>query len=165
MAMRFEYPAKIEQDSEGFYLVAFPDFPEAATDARSREAALAEAVDCLEEAIAGRMKRGDDIPRASAFRKGMMVVALPALYAMKAALYVAMREARLSQSAVAAKLGKNEKEVRRLLDPAHASRLPAIETALRALGKKVRVSIEEDVSHGPATDGPHSRRARRTAAV
>ena len=165
MEMRFEYPAKIEQDSEGFYLVTFPDFPEAATDARSRETAVAEAVDCLEEAVAGRMKRGDDIPRASAFRKGMTVVGLPALYAMKAALYAAMREARLSQSAVAAKLGKNEKEVRRLLDPAHVSRLPAIETALRALGKKVRVSIEEDVSHGPATDGPHSRRARRTAAV
>jgi antitoxin HicB len=165
MAMRFEYPAKIEEDSKGFYLVTFPDFPEAATDAKSREAALAEAVDCLEEAVAGRMKRGDDIPRASAFRKGMMVVALPALYAMKAALYVAMREARLSQSAVAAKLGKDEKEVRRLLDPAHASRLPAIETALRALGKKVRVSIEEDVSHGPTPDGTYSRRARRTEPV
>jgi antitoxin HicB len=142
MEIRFEYPAKIEQDSEGFYLVTFPDLPEAATDARSRETALAEAVDCLEEAVAGRMKRGDDIPRASALRRGMVLVALPALYAMKAGLYVAMREARLSQSAVAAKLGKDEKEVRRLLDPAHASRLTAIETALPVLGKKVHVSVE-----------------------
>jgi antitoxin HicB len=163
--MRFEYPAKIEQDSEGFYLVTFPDFPEAATDARSREAALVEAVDCLEEAVAGRMKRGEDIPRASAFRKGTMVVALPALYAMKAALYVAMREARLSQSAVAARLGKNEKEVRRLLDPAHVSRLPAIETALRALGKKVRVSVEEDVGPDPKSGGIQARRGHRTLPV
>ena len=52
MERHFEYPAKIEQVSAGFCLVTFPDFPEAATDARSREAAAVEAVDCLEEADA-----------------------------------------------------------------------------------------------------------------
>jgi predicted RNase H-like HicB family nuclease len=29
--MGFEYPAKVEQDEAGFYLVTFPHFPEAAT--------------------------------------------------------------------------------------------------------------------------------------
>ncbi|HXO89917.1 MAG TPA: type II toxin-antitoxin system HicB family antitoxin, partial [Stellaceae bacterium] len=65
MEQYFEYPADIERDSAGFYLVTFPDFPEAATDARSREDAVSEAIDCLEEAVAGRMKRGDDIPTPS----------------------------------------------------------------------------------------------------
>ena len=50
MERHFEYPANIKQDSAGFYLVTFPDFPEAATDARSRDVALSEAIDCLEEA-------------------------------------------------------------------------------------------------------------------
>jgi len=54
MERHFDYPAEVEQDSAGFYLVTFPDFPEAATDARSPEAALSEATDCLEEAVAGR---------------------------------------------------------------------------------------------------------------
>ena len=31
MEWRFEYPAKVEQDEAGSYLVTFPDFPEAAT--------------------------------------------------------------------------------------------------------------------------------------
>jgi predicted RNase H-like HicB family nuclease len=62
MGWRFEYPANVEPDGGGFFLVTFPDFPEAATDARSRERALAEAVDCLEEAVAGRIKRGDALP-------------------------------------------------------------------------------------------------------
>jgi len=39
----------------------------------------------------------------------MLTVALPALYAMKAALYLAAKEARLSPAALAAKLGTNEK--------------------------------------------------------
>jgi antitoxin HicB len=111
MEQHFEYPANIEQDSAGFYLITFPDSPEAATDARSRETALSEAIDCLEEAVAGRMKRGGDIPTPSPAAKGWVLIALPALYSMKAALYLALREARLSQSALAAKLGKNEKEV------------------------------------------------------
>jgi antitoxin HicB len=53
MERHFEYSAQIEQDAAGFYLVTFPDFPEAATDARSLDAAIAEGVDCLEEAVAG----------------------------------------------------------------------------------------------------------------
>jgi len=50
MEQHFEYPANIEQDSAGFYLITFPRiFPRLQTDARSREAALSEAIDCLEE--------------------------------------------------------------------------------------------------------------------
>ncbi len=143
MERHFEYPAKIERDTAGFYLVTFPDFPEAATDARSREAAALEAIDCLEEAVAGRMKRGEDMPTPLAASEGAVLIALPALYAMKAALYVTLREARLSQSALAAKLGKDEKEVRRLLDPGHASRTSALEAALHSVGKRVRMVVSD----------------------
>ena len=143
MERRFEYPAKIEQDSGGFFLVTFPDFPEAATDARSIDAAIAEGVDCLEEAVAARMKRGEDIPAPSPPQQGMVPINLPALYAMKAALYLALREAQLSHGALAAKLGKDEKEVQRLLDPAHASRISTLEAALHALGRRVQVLVED----------------------
>jgi antitoxin HicB len=143
MERHFEYPARIEQDSVGFYLVTFPDFPEAATDACSLNAAIGEAADCLEEAVAGRMKRGEDIPLPSPLAKETVSITLPASYAMKAALYLALREARLSQTALATKLGKDEKEVRRLLDPEHASRISSIEAALRVIGKRVQVVIED----------------------
>lgn len=65
MGWHFEYPARVEKDEAGFLLVTFPDFPEAATDCRSREAVLVEAADCLEEAVAGRIKRGEDLPTPS----------------------------------------------------------------------------------------------------
>jgi antitoxin HicB len=87
------------------------------------------------------MKRSDDIPTPSPAAEGTVLIVLPALHAMKAALYLALREAQLSQSALAAKLGKNEKEVRRLLDPEHASRTAALEAALHSVGKRVRMIV------------------------
>jgi antitoxin HicB len=143
MTMRFDYPATIAVDEAGFHLVTFPDFPEAATDARTRDAALIEAADCLEEAVAGRMKRGEDVPAPSAPQPGQVPIMLPALHAMKAALYRSVRDARLSRNAFAKQLGRDEKEVRRLLDPEHASRIPAIEAALRRMGKRVRIVVED----------------------
>jgi antitoxin HicB len=143
MGWRFEYPARLEEDEAGFFLVTFPDFPEAATDGRSREEALAEAADCLEEAIAGRIKRDDRLPTPSIAEPGMVTVALSTLFAMKAALYLAVRETRLSPAALAVRLGTNEKEVGRLLDPRQTSSAPALEAALRAIGKRVQVVVED----------------------
>lgn len=48
----------------------FPDLEGAAPDGADRAEALAEATDCLEEAIAGCMARREDIPPASAAGAG-----------------------------------------------------------------------------------------------
>jgi antitoxin HicB len=122
--------------------VTFPDFPEAATDGRSLDVAISEAADCLEEAVAGRMKRGEPIPRPSPAKEGMLRITLSALYALKAALYIALRDAKISQAALAAKLGKQEREVQRLLDPKHVSSLSSMEAALRALGTRLQIVVE-----------------------
>ena len=143
MEWNFEYPAKVEQDEAGFYLVTFPDFPEAATDTRQHEKILAEAVDCLEEAVAGRIKRGDDLPMPSRTEPGMITASLPAIYAMKAALYLAAKEAKLSKADLAAKLGSREREIERLLNPRQISPAAELEAALRAIGKSVRIIIED----------------------
>ncbi|MGH7112335.1 MAG: type II toxin-antitoxin system HicB family antitoxin [Stellaceae bacterium] len=143
MERRFEYPAKIERDEAGFFLVTFPDFPEAATDGRSREEALTEAADCLEEAVAGRITRGEDIPLPSRVSGDRVPIALSTLYAMKAALYLALREAKLSPADLALMLCKDEREINRLLDPRHASRADALEAALAALGKRVQVVVAD----------------------
>jgi hypothetical protein len=45
MTQTFTYPARVEVDEAGFWLVTFPDIPEAGTGARDREAAIREASD------------------------------------------------------------------------------------------------------------------------
>ena len=43
----YNYPAEIERDEDGRYVVAFPDFGWGATDGATREEALAEAGICF----------------------------------------------------------------------------------------------------------------------
>jgi len=71
---------------------------------------------------------------------------VPALTAAKAALYLALRESGISKSELAARLGCDEKEVRRLLDPRHPSKLPRIERALSALGKSLAVRLVDEAA-------------------
>ena len=62
--------------------------------------------------------------------------------AAKAALYLAIQEIGISKVDLAKRLGCDEKEVRRLLDPHHSSKIPRIESALHAVGKQLIVGVE-----------------------
>ena len=143
MMRSLAYPATLKPDREaGGFTVTFPDLPEAVTQGENRLDALNQAADCLEEAIAGRIRRGDEIPLASRTKASHTVVPVPPLMAAKAALYLAMREANMSNVKLAKQLGCDEKDVRRLLDPRHRSRITALQAALAALGKKIMVAVE-----------------------
>lgn len=137
---RFAYPIELVPDGDG-YMVRFPDLPEALTGGDTKAEALREAADCLEEALAGRIARRDIIPAPSP-ALGRPLICPGALIAAKAALYDAMRMAGLSNVAVAARLGVAESEVRRMLDPRHATRIGRLEEALAALGQRLIVSVE-----------------------
>jgi antitoxin HicB len=142
MHEQFTYPARLKKDKAGFYLVTFPDFPEAATDGETMEESLHNAADALEEAIAGRINRGDTVPRPGPVKTRQRRVPVPAQIAVKAALYMAVKDTGIKNTELARRLGADEKEVRRLLDPHHRSKLPRLEAALEALGKKLVIGIE-----------------------
>jgi antitoxin HicB len=136
------YPAKLIPDREaGGFTVIFPDLPEAITQGENRLEALEQAADCLEEAIAGRIRRGDEIPAPSKPKASQTVVPVPPLMAAKAALYLTMKEAKISNVKLAKQLGCDEKDVRRMLDPRHNSRIAALQIALAALGKNIVVTV------------------------
>lgn len=71
MALDFSYPAALTPDQDdGGFVVTFRDLPEAITQGENTKDALAEAADALEEAIAGRVRRSDEIPAPSRPRQG-----------------------------------------------------------------------------------------------
>jgi len=140
---QFSYPVHLKPDKSGGVVVTFKDLPEAITQGEDLNDALEQAADALDEAVAGRMRLGDEIPVPSKSNKGAKLVSLSASTAVKVALYLTIRQARISNVALAAQLGCDEKEVRRLLDPGHASKLQRIEGALGSLGKRIVVSIED----------------------
>jgi antitoxin HicB len=102
---QFVYPATLTPDAQdGGFVVTFVDVPEAITQGDDVLEALQHAADCLEEAMGGRIRRRDDIPKASPVKTGHYAVALPAQTAAKTALYVALRQAEITQVELAARL-------------------------------------------------------------
>jgi antitoxin HicB len=138
------YPATFlrEKDGIGFH-VRFPDLPEALTGGVDIEDTLTQATDCLAEAIAGRIVRGDDIPAPSPVQRGQRAIALPLALAPKLALYLAMREAGIRNTGLAERLGVSETEVRRMLNPRFHTKPEKMQAALAALGKRISVIIED----------------------
>ena len=139
----FMYPATLTPDKEdGGFVVTFVDLPEAITQGEDVADALREAADCLDEAIANRIVMGLPIPRPAALKRGRYPVHLAAQTAAKAALYLAIQNAEVTKAELAKRLACDEKEVRRLLDPRHPSKLPRIEAALAAVGQRLIVSLQ-----------------------
>ena len=82
------------------------------------------------------------IPVPSKARANQVIIPVPPLVAAKAALFLAMREAKMSNVKRAKLLGCNGKDVRRMLDPRHSSRINALHAALTALSKRIVVTMD-----------------------
>jgi antitoxin HicB len=143
MARDFAYPIVLTKDPSGGYVVSCPDLPEVLTQGDDRADAIEQATDALEEAVAGRIRRGDEIPEASVPTEGedVELIRVPPIMAAKAALALALRDGGISQSAFSRRLGVDEKEVRRLLNPRHPSKLPRLQKALAAVNREVEIRI------------------------
>lgn len=137
------YPALFKKHEDGEIVVHFPDLPEALTGANEEGEAFAEAVDCLQEALAGRIVRRDPIPAASPAKRGHRSIPVALYLAPKVALYLALRESGLSNLEFAKKLGRDESIVRRMLNPKHNTKPELIQKALDLLGKRLVVSVKD----------------------
>jgi antitoxin HicB len=138
----FAYPVLLKPDHmEGGFVVTCRDIPEAITQGESLEDALYEAADCLDEALHARILDDKAIPLPGRARKAEVLVSPPAGTALKLAVYLAMREQHISKSELARRMGVDEKEVRRALDPHHPTKTPRLEEALHAMGRRVEVRV------------------------
>ena len=105
--------------------------------------AFMEAADCLCEAIAGRIARGEEIPLPSQAKRGQHLVGVPLQMAPRLALYLAVRKAGMANTEPARRLGVSETVVRQMLNPKHETKAERIQAALLALGKRIVVGFED----------------------
>lgn len=141
--MRFEYPVNIEEEA-GEFLASFVDFPEVVTGGASLQEALEEAEDALEEAIAGRINRNESIPEPKqAAKSEQYFVPVQPQFAMKAFLHMLMLKKKLSKTDLAKMVELDEKEVRRMLDSKHNTKLVRLQSILKALGGRVAIDAYE----------------------
>ena len=140
----YSYRALFEPgDRRGTVVVTFPDVPEAITQGRGEGDARAKAEEALALVLLTYLKRGKPLPKPRAKGRGLVDVAVVPEVAAKLAVLEFFAAARMTKSELARRIGRDEKEVRRILDPKHPTKLPALTAALRALGKRLVVGVME----------------------
>ena len=138
----YAYRAVFEPgERRGVVVATFPDLPEAITQGRGEADARRMAADALGTALLTYARTGRPLPRPRA-RAGEMISVAPDV-AAKLAVLAAFAASGMTKRALARRLGKDEKEVRRILDPMHRTKLAALSAALEALGRRLVVGVEE----------------------
>ena len=137
-----DYPLVIEPDDNETLLVTCPDLPEVTTFGEDEADALQRAGDAIEEALAARMARRESIPLPSPLR-GRIALSLPPLTVAKVGLYQAMREAGIGKAELRRRLGWHGPQIDRLLDLRHRSKIEQIDQAVRAVGKVLVLSVQD----------------------
>ena len=126
------YPVDLEPDGE-MVIAVVPDIPGVHTFGINEADALNHCVGALEEMLAARMCDREAIPLPSP-ANGRPVAEVSALSALKVSLYMVMWDQHVRKSDLARMLNVDPKQVDRLLNLNHASRLDQFEAAFRALG-------------------------------
>lgn len=142
MMKTFRYGAVFEPGDRRGIVVTFPDVPEAITQGDDLTDARAQAEEALGLALLSYPARGLTLPKARKTRGVTMISVAPDV-AAKLALIEAFAAAKITKSQFAERLHKDEKEIRRLLDPKHATKLASLTAALLMLGKRLVVGVEE----------------------
>ena len=133
------YPVKMRRDGK-FFLVTFPDIPEAITQGESEEEAMKAAKDALEAALDFYFEDGRIVPRPSAPRRGYRYVELPVSLVAKVLLLNEMLRQKIRPAELARRLHTTPQEVNRLTNLRHTSKIDGIAEAMKALGKNLHIS-------------------------
>lgn len=130
------YPVNIRKDGK-YLFVTFPDLPEAYTQGRDRTEALKAARDVLESAMDVYFWERRAVPNPSKPKRGQALVELPASVEAKVILLNEMIRQNVRAVELARRMGATKQEVNRLTDLRHPTKIDGIDTALRALGKRL----------------------------
>src|ERR1700733_14182002 len=132
------YPINIKADGK-FFLVTFPDIPEAITQGQTPEEARTAAASALETALDFYFEGSCAVPPPSRIKKGQESVELPTSVAAKVLLLNEMIRQKVRPAELARRLHTTPQEVNRLTNLHHTSRIDGIAGAMKALGKTLEI--------------------------
>jgi antitoxin HicB len=139
-------PASKWEPGETGFVVTFPDWGWGATQGETEAEALRKAEDALEEMIATILTDGGELPSVpppATLASDERLVTVGAQMAAKVALYQTLKATGLSRAEFARRLDLDEKEIRRMLDPRHPTKLARLEAGLRVLGRRFMLEVRD----------------------
>jgi antitoxin HicB len=143
----YAYRARFEPgDRRGNIVATFPDVPEVVTQGRGQADVRAMAEEALGLVLLTYLQRGKALPKPRARGRDLVDISVAPDVAAKLAVLESFAAAGITKSELARRIGKDEKEVRRILDPKHPTKMSALMVALRALGKRLVVGVTEEAA-------------------
>lgn len=133
-----KYPVTILKDGTG-YMAKFADIPEALTAGDTYQEALDNAADALVTAFEFYFEDGRKIPSPVEVEAREFVTVPVSLWS-KVLLLNAMVENKVTQAAMAEKMGVSKQSFQRIVDVRHATKIDMIDAALKALGKRLELT-------------------------
>ena len=142
--MRYIFPCAVELDEEHLrdtgqegYNASFPDVHGAHTCGDTVQEVSDRLQDCLEVALGGYLRDGEDLPEPSDPEPDQVLVAVSPAVAGQLALYSAMRAQGITVEELANRLGVRLRRARRLVDVYHPLKPDEVERALAAVGLQI----------------------------
>ncbi|MBK7003167.1 MAG: type II toxin-antitoxin system HicB family antitoxin [Rhodoferax sp.] len=139
--MNLAYPVTLKTYPNGQVGASFHDVPEAHTAGNTEVQTLDRAQDALVVALSIYLDDGRPLPKPSKAKRGQRLVMVPPRAAIKLAIHQAMRDQSMTQAQLGERIGVDGKQVRRILNLDHESKLSQLEAALGALGLVIAVDI------------------------
>ena len=141
--MEIRYPATVELQTDGNYLVQLVDLSDTCTDGQTKEEFIFNASEVLSVMLAWRLDEAKDVPAPSQQVKGAVYIAPDA----KTQAAMLMRLVRLvrgerSLSDLARALETSWRAAKRLENPTHWPPLKTLRRAAAARGKRLVLQLE-----------------------
>jgi antitoxin HicB len=136
----YVYPATFEPgENPDVVVVSFADIPEAVTEGEGEADARMQASEALGLALLAYLRGNRPLPAAG---KGEIMIAPPADIVAKIAVIETFRNSGLTRVEIARRIGRDEKVVRRILDPMHTTDLSTLSAALNAMNARLVIGVE-----------------------
>eukprot|EP01035_Chromulina_nebulosa_P041266 gene41266-55811_t len=136
----YSYPALFEPgDDPAVSVVTFEDIPEAVSEGDGLADARMQASEALGLALLAYLRADRAIPSPGT---GPQMISPPADVAAKIAVIETFRNSGLTRVEIARRIGRDEKVVRRILDPMHATDLSTLSIALNAMNARLVIGVE-----------------------
>lgn len=138
--MEIRYPATLEPQDDGSFLVQFIDLPDTFTEGSTKEEALFNASEVLSAMLAWRLDEAKDVPPPTQRVKGAHYIAPDAK--TQAAMLLRLARGERSLADLARALETSWPAAKRLEDPTHWPSLKTLDKAAAALGKRLVLVLE-----------------------
>jgi len=135
------YPVELTPDDNDTLLVTCPILPEVTTFGVDRSDALRHAAEAIEEAVAARLSRWEDVPFGDPSGNAERV-RLPLAASMKTLLFLVCRQHGVTRAELARRLGWHREQVDRLFRLDHNSRIDQLEAAFQAAGEPFEEAVK-----------------------